>query len=220
MTALLTPIWFSYVSGHFRSCFKMAAVTRKGKPLPWYTYPCIDFLQFRDFQGKAVLEFGGGQSTLWWASRAAKIVTFEEDISWHQKVKTRAPANAEVFLVSTESSSVCIEQVNKKLQEIAVGKFDVIIIDGLWRFELIEIALRVRSDTGIIIADNAEGYGFYEGFKNAGLQRVDFFGHVPGVVLPHCTSVFFGDKSFVFSPHTPIPVISQTTNTCAASPAF
>ena len=76
VTAVLTPITTSYRTGHFRSSLKMAAVTRQGDPLPWYTYPAIDFLKDRNYAGKTVLEFGGGQSTLWWAAHAASVVTF------------------------------------------------------------------------------------------------------------------------------------------------
>ncbi|CAN1210581.1 hypothetical protein TUMEXPCC7403_10320 [Tumidithrix helvetica PCC 7403] len=58
-TATLTPILFSYRTGHFRSSWKISAVSRIGEALPWYTYPCIDLLKHRDFSGKTVLEFGG-----------------------------------------------------------------------------------------------------------------------------------------------------------------
>jgi hypothetical protein len=27
---------------------------------------------------------------------------------------------------------------------------------------------------------------------------VDFYGHAPGVILPHCTAVFFKGRAFVF----------------------
>ena len=62
-TAALTPLYFSARSGHFKSSFKRAAVTPRGDPLPWYTFPCIDFLRQRKFAGRSVLEFGGGQSS-------------------------------------------------------------------------------------------------------------------------------------------------------------
>ncbi|MFT6408402.1 MAG: hypothetical protein ACJAQ6_001820 [Arenicella sp.] len=53
----------------------MSAVARDVSAIPWYTYPSIDFLKFRDFSNKTVLEFGGGQSTLWRASKASSVVT-------------------------------------------------------------------------------------------------------------------------------------------------
>ena len=74
---------------------------------------------------------------------------------------------------------------------------------------MIDTAAIVVTDTGIIICDNAEGYGFYEGFRGRGFHRVDFFGNAPGVVLPHCTSIFFRPGSFVFDPKYPIPVIAR-----------
>ena len=57
----------------------MRAVDKKGDPIPWYTYPAIDFLLLRDYRDKNILEFGSGQSTLWWAARAKFVLSLEED---------------------------------------------------------------------------------------------------------------------------------------------
>ena len=89
------------------------------------------------------------------------------------------------------------------------SKYDVIVIDGLYRFEMIQVALSYMAKDGIIICDNAEGYDFYEGFKDTGMSRVDFFGNAPGVVLPHSTSIYFNPYSFAFKSIYPIPVIGK-----------
>lgn len=102
-----------------------------------------------------------------------------------------------------------VSQVNKVLDAKQYSAYDVIIIDGLFRYEMIEIALPLMKDDGMIICDNAEGYGFYEGFKESGLNRVDFFGNAPGVLLPHVTSIFFKSQSFAFSSEYPIPVLAK-----------
>jgi hypothetical protein len=208
-TALLTPILFSWRSGHFRSSFKMAAVSKTGDPLPWYTYPCIDFLRFRSYEDKTVLEFGAGQSTRWWAQKAKRVIAFEGDEAWHQKVKASVPTNVELHLVPMDSPSACLGAIHRILRSQSDPRFDVVVIDGLWRYELIEIAARVVTDMGIIICDNAESYGIYEGFKDRNFHRVDFFGNAPGVVLSHCTSIFFRSDSFVFDPQNAIPVIAK-----------
>jgi hypothetical protein len=70
---------------------------------------------------------------------------------------------------------------------------------------VIDIACKFVSSNGAIVCDNAEGYGFYDGFKNRHLKRIDFFGHIPGVILPHCTSIFFGDNTFLCDAHNEIP---------------
>ena len=79
------------------------------------------------------------------------------------------------------------------------------MIDGLARFEMIKISLNYLAEDGCIICDNSEGYNFFEGFKDSGLNRVDFFGSAPGVILPHSTSICFPDNSFVFDSKYPIP---------------
>jgi hypothetical protein len=208
-TAFLTPVLFSYQKGHFKSSWEMLSVSRTGKPLPWYTYPCIDFLKYRDFGDKTVLEFGGGQSSLWWSQRARSVVTLEGNEQWYQKIKADMPANVDLFLVSMVSPSSCMEEVNGILQNYS--DFDVIIIDGLYRYEMAEVARSVMADYGVIICDDAENYGFYEAFKDSAMYRVDFFGNAPGVIRPHCTSLLFKERCFMVSSKFPIPSIARET---------
>jgi hypothetical protein len=63
VTAGFSPFFDYYRSGHFRSSFAMRSVDRRGRPLPWYTYPCINFLKQQSFTNRNCLEFGAGQST-------------------------------------------------------------------------------------------------------------------------------------------------------------
>lgn len=208
-TAVLGPIRFGYRSGYFRSALKMSAVTKTGEPLLWYTYPSIDFLSQRQFKDKNILEFGGGQSTLWWAPRAKKVLTLEGDQGWYDKIKSSMPSNVELHHVAMDSEAENIEAVNQKIEQHGCVKYDVIVIDGLHRSAMIDVAIANIADNGIIICDNAEGYGFYEGFKDKGFSRVDFFGNAPGVVLPHATSFYFKGNSFVFDADYPIVRISD-----------
>src|SRR5688572_13130708 len=115
-TALLTPALFSYRSGHFRSSLKRAAVSKDGRPLPWYTYPCIDFLKARSFNDKSVLEFGGGHSTLWWAARAKDVVTIDGNAGWYERLKSQVPANVDLHHVSLSTPDACVSDVEHVLQ--------------------------------------------------------------------------------------------------------
>ncbi len=179
------------------------AVDRKLAPIPWYTYPCIEFLQHRDFSSCLVLEFGGGQSTFWWAERARAVVTIEEDRRWHDDLKPRVPSNVELHHVSLET---CIAAIPALLHGLPHAKYDVIVIDGLERRELIGVALQYVADHGIIIFDDSDGYGFFDETSGIGLNRADFFGMAPGVHLQHCTSILFGPDAFAFSSQHPIPI--------------
>jgi len=208
-TAIIGPIRFAYRSGYLRSAFKMSAVDKRGVPLPWYTYPSIDFLAQRDYSEKNILEFGGGQSTLWWAARSNKVLTLEGDQQWFEKIRSSMPENVDLNHVSMASIEENISSVRRKIEANEVDKYDVIVIDGLFRGELIPLAIDSLADNGVIVCDNAEGYGFYEGFKDTGFSRVDFFGNAPGVVLPHATSIYFKANAFVFDANFQIPIISE-----------
>lgn len=208
-TALLTPVFFSLRSGHLRSSFAERAVTRSGAPLPWYTYPCIEFLAARAFAGRAVLEFGGGQSTLWWAARAARVVTLEGDPAWYEHVRANAPGNASVHLAAMDSARACVESVERILAGESPGGFDVVAIDGLYREDLVDVALRMVAGNGAIVCDNAETYGFHGAFRGKGMQRADFVGYAPGIVLPHCTSIYFRDGAALFSGEISIPTAAD-----------
>ena len=197
-TAILTPISFSYKTGHLHSSLKRKAVNPKGAPLPWYTYPAIDFLAAKDFTGKSVLEFGAGQSTLWWAERAANVTSFESDRDWYNSLKPSLPDT--VRLVETDNHATELESTCNG------DRFDLIIIDGLNRLVCAHKSLTLCRENGAIILDNSEGYWGPDGqypiielFRRQGFQRIDFYGYAPGVILPACTSLFFKDSCFLLS---------------------
>lgn len=197
-TAALTPIAFSYQSGHFRSALKSRAVDKSGKALPWYTYPAIDFLQQKHLTDRSVLEFGAGQSTLWWAGRSKSVVSFESDRAWYESLLGQVPANVRLRLTDLEASDV--------RRELAGSKFDVIVVDGLDRLICAEMSIAFLNEGGAVILDNSEGYWGRDGeypiieFFNANnFSRVDFYGYAPGVILPSCTSLFFKDSCFLLA---------------------
>ena len=206
-TAFLAPILFSYRTGHFKSSFKNMAVSKDGEPLPWYTYPCIDFLKYRDYSDKTVLEFGGGQSTLWWAKRAKHVVTIEGNKEWYERIRDGLPENVDLHYVVMDSAESCLSVVKK----IVDASYDAIIIDGHYRFEMAGLAQTLLSESGIIVCDDtdAECYRYADAFKETDLKRVDFFGNAPGVVLTRATSIFFKPNSFVFSPKYAVPAIAR-----------
>jgi hypothetical protein len=78
--------------------------------------------------------------------------------------------------------------------------FDIVVIDGLFRTALASVALDVLGERGAVVCDNAERYETREAFLEAGLSRVDFIGHAPGVILPHVTAIFFRPGCFLFDP--------------------
>lgn len=204
-TALFTPLRFAFKTGHFRSSLLGKACTPDGEPQPWYTYPAIDFLAPRDFTGKRVLEFGGGQSTLWWSKRAARVVTVDSDADWAAYVRANVGPNVEVHHVPIDRSTRTVEPIREIIKNSSVEKFDVIVIDGHLREELVAVAFDHIAPNGAVIMDNAEGYRFVELLRGRNCRRVDFFGFAPGSSMRSCTSIAWVNDCFLISADAPMP---------------
>lgn len=197
-TATLTPIQFSWSSGHFRSSLLNRAVSRDGKPTPWYTYPAISFLSAKSYAGRRVLEWGAGQSTLWWASRAESVFAVESDLSWYRHLQPLVPSNVTLKFADVDVGDIA--------RDLTVSYFDLVVVDGLDRLKCAMESIRLLSDNGAIILDNSEGYWGRDGeypildvFRASDFSRIDFYGHAPGVIKPHCTSIFFKGPCFLFA---------------------
>lgn len=56
------------------------------RELPWISFGAIEHLTRFVRPSHAVLEFGGGGSTMFFARRASMVVTIENDANWHQAI--------------------------------------------------------------------------------------------------------------------------------------
>jgi len=185
--AFLAPVVFSVRTGHWRSALRDSPGDRQGRPVPWLTYPANEFLRGLDLSDAAVLEYGAGNSTLWFAARARSVVSYENAPQWANKVRRALAGRANAVVVDSPYSPPTPD-----------GVFDIVLVDGLDRYQAALRAIAACKDDGLIIFDNAEGdWGapgtapIIDAMNQAGLMRVDFFGLSPGNWRPHCTSIFF-----------------------------
>jgi hypothetical protein len=209
-TAAVAPVRFSATTGHWKSSLKTSACSASGEPIPWYTYPAIDFLAQRDFSSRNVLEFGGGQSTLWWSRRAQSVLTIEEDAAWSETLRRRIGSNVTLHHVPINLRTRDTSLLKDVLDKNPISRFDIVVVDGHLREEIMPLAFDRLAADGAMIIDNAEGYGFYDALKARDCSRIDFFGFAPGVVLRHCTSVVFRGDCFLLKPDIPIANIEST----------
>ena len=63
--------------GQYKTMYRWDCVDRFNRPIPWYTYPAIEYIKQLDFSDKTVFEYGSGNSTLFWAQRCKKLVSVE-----------------------------------------------------------------------------------------------------------------------------------------------
>jgi predicted O-methyltransferase YrrM len=195
-------------TGHWKSSIHQTARSAEGAPLPWYTYPAIDFLTQRSFGDKHVLEFGGGQSTHWWAAKARTVLTIEEDKAWCESLRVAMAPNVTLHHAPIDFETRSIDNVRAVVAANPVSRFDIVVVDGHLRRELVSLAFEALAPGGAIILDNAEGYGFQDELRNRDCRKVDFFGFAPGVSRRHCTSLVFVGDCFLFDPKIAVPALT------------
>lgn len=183
-------------SGWLESVRSNRPVNAAEQPLPWLTYPAIDFLESRLRPEWSVFEWGCGASTLWWSSRVSRVRSTESNEAWCRKISKELPGNCKVDLATTQKSYV---------GAIAEGgPYDVIVIDGDWRNECAEVA--ASQPSRLIIFDNTDVETFDAGvdaLRAGGWQRLDFFGLIPSYTYKNCTSCFFKDPSVLAATRRP-----------------
>ncbi len=174
-------------TGWIRSRCDKAAVDGSGKPVPWWTYPSVQFISPRISRGMRVFEYGSGASTLWWAARVTTVVACEYDAAWYKRMCAVIPQNVELVHAS--------EKENYARQILGSGElFDVVTIDGEERVECARVCVRALKPDGIIVWDNSDRSKYQEGFDFlAGLKfrRLDFRGLGPINVNAWSTSIFY-----------------------------
>lgn len=196
-------IGFEY--GHFNTLTQNSCVDAEGEPIPWYTYPAIEFLRQLDFAGKTVFEYGCGNSTLFWGKLARKVVSVESDAGWHAQVSAKVRENCEVILAPDEDSYV-------NAIERSGNGYDIIVVDGLSehgeRYRCAQAALRHLNDGGFVILDNSDYLPASSRLlRESNLIEVDMTGFGPINEFPWTTSFYF-HRNFAFRPrHDRQPVV-------------
>ncbi len=181
-------------AGWFKSLRARLPVDGGGKPLPWYTYPFIEFVRQKVSAEMKVFEFGSGNSTLWWSERVSYVSSCEHDYNWYSKMRDEMPENVEYIFCPLDSREYHL-QPSKNNPHM---KYDCIVIDGRERVLCVKYALESLTDAGVIIWDNSEREKYREGYEflyNSGFRRVDFTGLGPLNPFPWCTSVFYRDNN-------------------------
>lgn len=203
--ALFTPSVYAAQHGYYRSAMRRSVVGSKGAAAPWMTFPLVSFLDTLSFTDRSILEFGSGQSTVWWGGRAKRVVALETDESWLERVRGDASPNVDVIGVPLEYDSQA--EFEADVVRLLNGeRFDVVIVDGGDRPKAMHTAPSVITDDGFIVVDDVDLFvddpawiGAMASLREAGFGRVDFYGLAVAAGFNRrrrCTSVFFRDGSF------------------------
>lgn len=195
LSALLSQRAFGYLLevGWFESFKSLKSIDKNRKPIPWFSYPFIDFVKPRLTNDLILFEFGSGNSTLFFAKRIKKIISIEHNIDWFNIVTMTKPENVELILANSDSETDYL----MSFRSINYNP-DIVIVDGIHRNECLFEAVAKLSQSGIIILDDSERPEYKIGIdfilKN-GFRSLDFWGIAPTVLFKKCTTVFYKNNN-------------------------
>jgi hypothetical protein len=203
-------LWFDYA--HLRSVLSHSSVDADGRPVPWYTYPAIEYLKQLDFREARVFEYGGGNSTLFWASVAREVVSVDDDEQWYATLVPSLPKNG-TLLLETDLSRYA-DVINR-----FPGGFDIVVVDGAargqTRLKCCRHAVHHLRRGGMVILDNSDWLPeSARTLREAGLIQVDMTGLIPIGGHTQTTSLFL-DREFHFAPRgnrQPLPGPGAVSN--------
>lgn len=160
-------------------------VDSKGNSIPWYTYPAIDYIRQLDLSDKRIFEYGSGYSTIFWSSRCKELTSVEHDEFWYQQIRDQLPDSVNYHLEQDVEGYVNV--INNSDE-----KFDVVIIDGAYRYDCTVAALTNLKPSGFIILDNSDWMTkSSQLLREADLIEVDMSGFGPINNYTWTTSFYF-----------------------------
>jgi hypothetical protein len=175
--------------GWKRSFIEGRPLDSEGKPIPWYTYPAIEFISALQLSECQVFEYGSGNSSAFWAARVKQVTSVENDPVWANEVRGKKIPNLTV--ITSESR---LDYVEAPLKTGTC--FDIVIIDGRHRKDCAKIALDIVDECGMIIFDNADWYpGACELIRSKGWFQIDFSGLGPINSYTWTTCIFIKSNS-------------------------
>ena len=176
--------------GFAKSAADRSCVDKNGSPVPWYTYPAIEFLSQFCYRGLSVFEYGSGNSTLYWSERAEHVTSVEHNPQWFNQMQRVYTDRGNVSCILQTDSGQYVSSLSQK--------YDIIVIDANWRDACSACALQYIKEGGMIIIDDTERSLSDPEYQRAlklleddpRFIRVDFSGFEPLVDYTKTTTVF------------------------------
>lgn len=142
-------------------CFGQKIDPELGVLFPWYTHGALDVIKGWDLKDKIVLEYGCGDSTIWWGLRAFLIYSSEHNYEWANKIRDKFiqhgldDGRTKLFLVDTHEGDQTVGRKNyiHQFDRFLDRRPNIVIVDGIHRYECIEHAFKTLKPE-ILIVDN------------------------------------------------------------------
>ena len=135
--------------------------------IPWFSYAAIDFLQEFVLPDMSVFEYGSGGSTLFFARRAQRVYSVEDNPQWFDWVSRRLTekglTNGTLCLCPFNFKEPVDFEHSKYLQAMPEEPFDILVIDGSEEWTQVRPVCFAKAEQrvkpgGIIVVDDSWRY--------------------------------------------------------------
>lgn len=175
-----------------KSMDEKVCVDKDGNPLPWYTYPAIEYLSQFDYSQQKVFEYGCGYSSLFWAGRAERVISIEDNPLYFERWQKEFGGAENLEIRWRDEGQIYEDAIFEEDQF-----YDVIVIDGKRRTECAKAAVLKLAPGGMVILDDSDRINtsneYVEAVKTlqgADLIQIDFYGFCPMNNYTKTTSLF------------------------------
>lgn len=133
---------------------------------PWLVPASIGWLRRRVRSEWSILELGAGRSTAWFARRAARVISLEDDEFWHSSTRLRldqAGLNADLRLRP-------VEDFPREIASLPDDAFDLVVVDFLeaptvTRIDCLDPAMHKVRPGGYLLLDDSDRPGYAKAFE-------------------------------------------------------
>jgi hypothetical protein len=171
--------------GQWATIRDLSSKNSSNEEIPWYTYPAIEYLAHLDLSKFRVLEFGSGNSTIWWSKNALSIASIEDNPDWHNYVVKK--------ITNLSCSAECILKPSQwEYVHSFKDCYEIVVVDGKFRPECIDEFLLNPHKIIILIFDNSDRYplSIQKIRDELGWVELDFHGFGPINMYTWTTTIF------------------------------
>jgi predicted O-methyltransferase YrrM len=153
--------WLRYPAAWLR------AKTGRTPERPWIVPAAVGWLRRRIRLDWSILELGAGRSTVWFARRAGRVVSFEDNEYWADETRSRL---RELGLENVELRQLPVEGFAAEVDGLPDAAFDLVVVDFLeapavTRIDVLKPAMKRVKPGGLLLLDDSDRPGYSEAFE-------------------------------------------------------
>jgi len=132
--------------------------------LPWIHRDVTNFLQEKIDKNTKILEFGSGNSTIYFSKLTNNLISIEHNKDWYNKIKPQLNSSVKYILsyvdyvphLPTDKKFYNCDTIEELLEaDIPDEYFDIIIIDGIDRVNCAYGSVNKLKKGGVLILDDS-----------------------------------------------------------------